>query len=227
MIKQLLLKIPVLGAWLSKCYQGLKLLTPFTDSGSYWENRYRKGGNSGAGSYAELASFKADIINAFVAQHAISKVIEFGCGDGHQLGLFNIPAYTGYDVSAAAIAICEKKYGNDLDKQFHLISDYQGETAELVLSLDVIFHLVEEEIYHQYMERLFAAAIKYVIIYSSNQSASTEDKAAPHFRHRRFTDWINVHRPDASLLKKVPNAFPYQGDEQGGSVSDFYIYEVS
>ena len=42
----------------------------FTDSRSYWERRYAKGGDSGPGSYEELASFKATILNDFVAEHA-------------------------------------------------------------------------------------------------------------------------------------------------------------
>ena len=32
-------------------------------SKDYWEKRYSKGGNSGAGSYNNLALFKASIIN--------------------------------------------------------------------------------------------------------------------------------------------------------------------
>ena len=33
------------------------------DSKKYWENRYKKGGNSGTGSYSNLAEWKAEIIN--------------------------------------------------------------------------------------------------------------------------------------------------------------------
>lgn len=38
------------------------------NSKNYWENRYKSGGNSGAGSYSNLAEFKAEIINEFVAK---------------------------------------------------------------------------------------------------------------------------------------------------------------
>ena len=55
---------------------------------SYWENRYKNNGNSGAGSYGRLAEFKADVINNFIAENKITSVIEFGCGDGNQLSLF-------------------------------------------------------------------------------------------------------------------------------------------
>ena len=41
----------------------------------YWENRYKKSGNSGAGSYGRLAEFKADVINNFIAENKITSVI--------------------------------------------------------------------------------------------------------------------------------------------------------
>ena len=56
---------------------GLRLIVPlgrmlfpvksFAGSAAYWEERYRRGGNSGAGSYGKLAEFKAEVINDFVA----------------------------------------------------------------------------------------------------------------------------------------------------------------
>ena len=35
---------------------------------NYWDQRYKKGGNSGAGSYGRLAEFKAEIINKFIKE---------------------------------------------------------------------------------------------------------------------------------------------------------------
>ena len=78
-------------------------------SREYWEERYSQGGNSGAGSYGHLAEFKAEVINGFIEQHEIKNVIEWGCGDGNQLGLFRCEEYIGYDVSETAIEICCKK----------------------------------------------------------------------------------------------------------------------
>ena len=50
----------------------------FTTSSDYWEQRYKTGGNSGAGSYNRLAEFKANFLNRFVIEHEIRSVIEFG-----------------------------------------------------------------------------------------------------------------------------------------------------
>ena len=76
----------------------------FNNSGDYWENRYRGGGNSGAGSYRRLAQFKAEFLNQFVAVNHIASVIEIGCGDETQLALAKYPAYVGIDVSETAVA---------------------------------------------------------------------------------------------------------------------------
>ena len=90
----------------------------------YWEKRYRDGGNSGAGSYGHLAEFKAQVINKFIEQHEIKSIIEWGCGDGNQLGMFECEKYTGYDVAETAIKMCREKYANDNKKQFiHYLGD--------------------------------------------------------------------------------------------------------
>src|SRR3989339_1402077 len=66
---------------------------------SFWEARYRSGGDSGLGSFGRLAQFKADVLNDFVRQAGIASIIEFGCGDGNQLRLAAYPSYVGLDVS--------------------------------------------------------------------------------------------------------------------------------
>jgi protein O-GlcNAc transferase len=204
----------------------LKLFERFPGSTAYWEKRYAAGGNSGRGSYDDLASFKAEVLNAFLRENQIISIIEFGCGDGSQLSLLDVRQYLGLDVSQSAIKLCEKRYGSDPAKTFKLINDYAGEKADLSLSLDVIYHLVEDEIFHQHMHMLFDAAEKYVIIYSSN----TDDLSlahAKHIRHRRFSDWIETLRPEWELAEFKPNKYSYNSQTQTGSFADFYIYKKS
>ena len=145
----------------------------FPGSESYWDRRYSSGGNSGAGSYGKFSALKARTLNAFVEENGVSSVIEYGCGDGNQLRTAEYPQYLGFDVSPVAIAMCRKIFAQDATKSFRLMSEYAGETARLALSLDVIYHLVEDEVFESYMHRLFASATRYVIIYSSD----TEDPA--------------------------------------------------
>lgn len=189
---------------------------PFSSS-NYWEKRYAQGENSGDGSYGQLAQFKAEIINPFVREHGIQSAIEYGCGDGNQLQLLDLPQYLGFDVSATVIQLCQQKYAHDPSKRFKVIADYQGETAELTLSLDVLYHLVEEAVYTAYLQRLFASAQSYVIVYSSNFDDSIPQRA-PHVKHRRFTAWVDQHYPQWQLVRHVAN--PYADV----SSAEFFLY---
>ncbi|WP_174567050.1 MULTISPECIES: hypothetical protein [unclassified Rhodanobacter] len=220
-MKNLIKKIPVIGPFARSVYKKwLKPSKPFQDSESYWVDRYKSGGNSGAGSYNRLADFKADVLNGYVAKNNIRSVIEFGCGDGNQLKLARYPSYVGFDVSPDIVATCGKIFETDTTKTFKLVKDYAGETAQLALSLDVIYHLIEDNVFEKYMETLFDSAQSYVIVYSSDKS----DKQTSHVRHRNFTKWVAENRREWEMLEHVPNRYPYAGDNATGSLADFFIY---
>jgi hypothetical protein len=226
-MKRLVKGIPLVGPYVERLYGKLRgLYGPhaFTGSEAYWEQRYAAGGHSGVGSSGKFAVFKAEIINAFVADHGITSIIEFGCGDGGQLTLGAYPSYLGFDVSETAIALCRERFPADRTKTFRLMKDYGGERAQLVLSLDVLYHLVEDHIFDAYMARLFAAAERYVIIYASNRESGAR-RPDSHVRHRQFTDWIAAHVAGWRMLGHIPNRFPSSGDHREGSLADFYLYE--
>jgi SAM-dependent methyltransferase len=229
-VKELIKRMPIIGPLVRRIYQRLRgdrgSPAPFLGSEPYWEQRYVSGGDSGPGSYGKFALFKAEILNAFVAEHDVQSVIEFGCGDGNQLELAAYPVYLGLDVSETAIARCRERFSADPTKTFELTRDYDGRRAELALSLDVIFHLVEDGVFERYMEALFQAATRFVIIYSSNYDESVNHEST-HVRHRRFTDWIDAHAPGWSPMAHVPNRYPNLGDYRTGSFSDFFIYRRS
>ena len=127
----------------------------FPGSAAYWEKRYHKNGHSGNGSYGKNAAYKAVILNQFVAENNISKVIEFGCGDGNQLKQFRFSSYVGLDVSPTAIQKCKDIFKEDPAKTFMLYEQkafadkMQNFVSELALSLDVIYHLVEDEVFEK------------------------------------------------------------------------------
>ena len=144
----------------------------FTGSGDYWEARYAAGGNSGDGSYGRLARFKAEFLNQFVREHGIQSVLELGCGDGSQLALANYPSYLGIDLSATAVQQCRQRFAADATKEFvvhdPLRTPSLGRSAQLALSLDVVYHLVEDDVFEAYMRCLFGAATEHVVMYASN-----------------------------------------------------------
>ncbi|MCR4328916.1 MAG: class I SAM-dependent methyltransferase [Candidatus Roizmanbacteria bacterium] len=202
-------------------------MSHFTKTGHYWELRYSSGETSGTGSYGRLAEFKANVLNEFVKNRGIESVIEFGCGDGNQLSLADYPSYIGLDISKKAIAICSKRLIGDNTKKFYVynsLSNFNKDklSADLSLSLDVIFHLVEDQVYEAYMTHLFKAAKSYVIIYSSN----FDKKFSSYERHRAFVPWIDIHCTNWQLIDKIDNLYPYDAtDSENTSYADFYIYK--
>ncbi|WP_114783471.1 methyltransferase domain-containing protein [Botryobacter ruber] len=87
--------------------------------------------------------------------------MEFGCGDGNQLSLANYPKYIGLDISPTIIESCKEKFRKDASKAFYenkpsiLQNNKSKFESQLGLSIDVIFHLVEDEVYSKYMTTLF------------------------------------------------------------------------
>lgn len=211
--------------YLKRLLKKKKRKKPFEGSEQYWEQRYQSNKDSGAGSYGRLADFKAEVLNQFVNTHSIDTVIEYGSGDGNQLKLAKYPNYVGFDVSEKALAICRNLFKNDSSKAFYSVFDanYTHLKADLVLSLDVIYHLVEDVVFDSYMERLFKTSKRYVIIYSSNY-----DKVlAPHVKCRKFTDWIEMHKATTwKQMDYIPNRYPFdEHNPNHTSMADFYIYE--
>lgn len=196
------------------------------NSSKYWNDRYAKGGNSGAGSYNNLALFKANIINNFVDKNKIQSIIDYGVGDGNQLKLLNTNTikYTGIDVSDVIINKCKEMFKEDKDKTFINANDIDTTLkADLVLSCDVIYHLIEDNIYLEYMNKLFSMSNKYVIIYAKNENINH----AQHVKFRKFTDYIDEFLPMWNLIEFIPNQYPQTklGDNNNNtSPSDFYIY---
>lgn len=187
------------------------------DSKDYWEKRYAMGGNSGAGSYNQIGVFKAKIVNQFVADNHIEHMIEFGFGDGQQLSRAKYPRYTGLDVSETIFKKTSKRFENDPTKTFRLYDGniVPGLTADCTISFDVIYHLVEDEVYHKYMAALFAASSKYVIVYSSNIEGW---HGAAHVLHRDVTGYIARTFPNFRLVGTLQNQYPQR------TAQDFFFY---
>jgi hypothetical protein len=197
-------------------------------SAAYWEGRYKTGGNSGAGSYNELAEFKAEILNKAFVEYGIKQVTEFGCGDGHQLSKLEINSYIGLDVSETAIKKCTELFHSDPHKSFFLYQSaaftdhhhlFQSDAA---ISLDVLFHLVEYPVFEKYLMDLFSSARRLVIIYGADLDYLP---GTPHEYYRKFTGYISLNFPEWQLEKLVKNIYPSKSPEdREGSLCDFYFY---
>ena len=190
-------------------------------SATYWDARYRGGGASGPGSEGRLARFKAAFVNRFILDNKIASLVDLGCGDGAQLGRLTPPAdYTGVDVSPTALARCQARFP---DRRF-VPWDRIGTVApaELTLSLDVLYHLTEDAVFADMLDRLFRLASRFVVIYASNTDATWP---APHVRHRAFTGHPAAKQPGWRLLAHLPNPCPFEPARAlETSFADFFVY---
>jgi SAM-dependent methyltransferase len=185
---------------------------------AYWEKRYAAGGSSGSGSSGRLAEYKAGWMNRFIRENNIQSIVELGCGDGQQLLLAEYPEYLGLDVAPSAVARCRELFAGDPAKHFEPYDPYRFDPAtaqaDLAISLEVIFHLTEENIYRLYLAHLFACARHWVVIFASD-AVDTSEGPFPHFRQRRFTEDVPV---GWILLERVPNP------NRDISVSNFFVF---
>jgi len=227
-IKRNLRKMPVIGGIVKRVLARLARVA-YPGTRDYWENRYFSGGTAGAGSYGRLAEFKAEVLNAFVKEQNIQSVIEFGCGDGNQLSLADYPKYIGLDVSKTAIRRCIERFKTNETMSFFLYDPdcFMDAAAclkcDLALSLDVVYHLIEDNSVETYFRHLFLSADRFVIVYSSDTETNSPLQSA-HVRHRRFTEWVERYHPDWALIQTIKNRYPSTGNKESGSFADFHIY---
>ncbi len=198
---------------------------PVFRSAPYWEARYRGGGDSGAGSRGRLAAYKAAVLNALIRDNAVGSAVEFGCGDGGQLSLLEVRDYEGVDVSETALARCRARFARQPGRRFRHAEALEGlAAAELGLSLDVIYHLVEDAVFAAHLEALFGHAWRYVVIYASDVEAGW---GSAHVRHRRFTPYVARHFPEWRLAAVLPHPYPYDpGRPEETSFAAFHVYRM-
>lgn len=219
----------IIGPVMTKASKLLNL-AKFPGSAEYWESIYQRGKTSGPGTHSRLGVFKAEQVNQLVSDMGIESVIEFGCGDGHQLSLMQYPQYIGLDVSKKAIQLCRKRFDKDESKSFFLYDPFcfvdRHETfrAQLALSLDVVYHLVEDDVYEAYLSHLFGSALRVVVVYSTNY----DEQGRAHVRHRQFTNWVDEHGSQWHLTRTIENRFPPDSggnDSEPTSPAQFFVFE--
>jgi hypothetical protein len=186
---------------------------------NYWEKRYKNGGNSGDGSYGIECNFKTDFINQIIQDLNIKTINDFGCGDGNQINqISGYTQYNGYDISQTAIKNCKIKYSNNNRMKFHESID-TFEPSDLTMSLDVLYHIIEDDLYYGYLNSLIELSTKYILIYSTNHTLNNSNKPSSHIVWREFSDFIQK-----KYQLKLISITPYGGKKGKNNVS-FYLFE--
>lgn len=194
-----------------------------------WEHLYKNGGNSGRGACNHYGIYKAEIINNFIRQHNLKNIIDFGCGDGNQTSLINIDNYTGIDISDYIIDKTKNKYINDISKQFFTYKELYNITPkpiyDLSISLCVLYHLIDDNIYYNYLNDLYTFSNKYIIIYATDYNdpnIHNKNNGSSTF-HRNFTRDIEKLYPNLELIQYIPQK--YTINENKPNYTNFYIYK--
>lgn len=144
----------------------------------YWEQRYKNGGTSGDGSRGAEALAKANMLQEVVHRFDVEHLLDLGCGDGEVASLVDVKHYTGYDLSASAL-----KRAQHLMPHRRFINEIPNdEVFDLVVSMDVMHHLVNEEDYRRYMELLFSDLAPRVFVYGTNH----RQQGRAHVLHRHW-----------------------------------------
>jgi hypothetical protein len=191
------------------------------DSTKYWEERYFNGGNSGNGSYGFLAEYKKDFINQFIVENNIKSLLEYGCGDCNQLSMIDCEKIIGVDVSKTVINICQNLLPNSTFIDL-TVQKFPKIKSDLLLSLDVIYHLIEDNIYEEYIENIVNYGSDHLIIYSSN--FENDSIYAKHVKPRNFTKNEKLLKK-YDLKKIIENKYKSE-DHTKGSFSDWYIFKI-
>jgi len=131
---------------------------------NYWDKRYADGGNSGCGSTGHLREWKWNTIKRFV--ESIDEVIDVGCGDLSFWDTTTLPeGYVGIDASEVIITKNKLQYPN---ARFYksMSSAPLGIVAPIVFCFDMLFHIMDDDVYKGTIENLCRMSSDYIFIYT-------------------------------------------------------------
>jgi SAM-dependent methyltransferase len=135
---------------------------------THWNNRYGKGQSSGAGSYGKPMLRKVAWLSAL---EDVNSITEIGCGDfnfgKHLLAAMpKTTAYKGFDVSDFVIDRNKILYADPGRVDFyHMTADNVPTVpSDLVLCVDVLFHIHTEDNWIKMLEGLKRNWRKYLAI---------------------------------------------------------------
>jgi hypothetical protein len=156
------------------------------DAKQYWESRYALGGNSGYGSYGEQLIKKLRWLDDLT----VESIAEIGCGDfnfgKHLLELYPQATYTGYDISKTIIEKNKQAY-----PQYMFTSDPNVPEVDLLLCVDVLFHVLDDNQYENLLNDLKTRWRKYLAITAyENEHDTSEHVKTRKFDYKQFGEPI-------------------------------------
>jgi 2-polyprenyl-3-methyl-5-hydroxy-6-metoxy-1,4-benzoquinol methylase len=128
-----------------------------------WDNRYRQGGISGEGSIGKYREWKWKIIDKYFDN--FDNIIDVGCGNISFWEGRDAKQYIGMDISPTIIEKNRTKRPhwtflcNPAEKPIHKTADY-------VICFDLLFHIMDDDIYQEILQNLIEYSNNAILIYT-------------------------------------------------------------
>jgi len=107
----------------------------------YWNNRYKTRLWSGRGSREPYSSIKRKIVQKYVELYKVESILDLGCGDLYWMKDVDIDSYIGIDISPLVLRQVKKLKPNWDFLCMDVSNAHVYIPSDLVLCLDVLFHL--------------------------------------------------------------------------------------
>lgn len=154
----------------------------------YWNKRYSAGLNSGQGSIGELRKFKWDTILSKTTIKNKS-VLDYGCGD---LSFWKdhihpeVKKYTGYDISEFIILNHKQKWLDIHPRVSFTHNIVDVPKHDLVFCFDVLFHIIDENLFNYTLKNLISRAKDLLFIYTWRKNPLRYQFKFPPFTKKGF-----------------------------------------
>lgn len=176
----------------------------------FWQQRYASGLDSGPGSGGAEAAWKVDQIVKSCQRRKIESILDLGCGDG-RLGravVERLPgaSYLGIDQAPAALEQARRVALPGMEYQVADLTAAELPQADLVLCLDVLFHLSSDERHAAAIAKVTGAAKKLAVFAAWNEGIVERYKGefAAHTVFRPFTVDDQAVKVEETPLPMVP-----------------------
>jgi len=180
------------------------------ESLKHWNSRYKEGRDSGGGSYGDIVFAKLKAMKTHILPEDVSSIFDLGCGDfsfGSRVSeMFPSAKYTAVDQSSVVIGRNIRIYNSKFNFK---IQDNINEDADLVLCVDVLFHVLREEKYNEILHGLIKHWKKYLVISAFDRDGETLENGK-----------IVITKLDESLFGKPIEKFLIEPDG-----ANFYIFK--
>lgn len=183
---------------------------------SYWDNHYQLGGVSGEGSIGEYREWKWKIITEYCP--VISHVIDVGCGDNSFWQGRECLDYLGIDSSNTIIIKNRQKR-----PEWKFINApaelTQQISAPVVFCMDMLFHILNDDIYEKIIKNIAFYTQNYLFIYTWQNNPFIQPEIKKYVINEYFLKRGHLLMYFLSFIKDIESDGIYQ------KYRDFSRYE--